>query len=170
MRAPSTLRPCWAFGLLTLSIPWMSPPSSSAGDPYRYSRPRRVVETRFAPTVEVQGSEGTLGTFEPTPYVIVRGNGTTGGGYSPMQMYGDQTMVMYGPTSVFRSTTAPVTTYVRGYDGNLQPVSGVSFSNPNLPGLSPVVYPTKSSSYSRSRMDNGVPIRPKDSMNWIDQH
>ena len=84
----------------------------------------------------------TLGTFEPTPYLMVRGNGTTGGGYSPLDVYGDQSMTLYGPLSALRATSAPVTTYSRGYDGRIYAGPGTSFSTPNLPGLSPVIYPT----------------------------
>lgn len=158
----------WSSALLVGSLIWLAPLQSFGQEPWRHSR-RRVVETQFAPRVAIQGTE-SLGTFEPTPYVFVRGNGETGGGYSPLGIFGEQTMVMYGPMSVFRSTTAPVTTYVRGYNGALQAVPGYSFSSPNLPALSPVVYPTRSSNYYRSRFDVAPPGRPKDSMNWIDQN
>ena len=154
--------------LASLAVVCLSASACLAGEPFRYNQ-RRVAETRFAPRTAIQGTE-FLGTFEPTPYVIVRGNGPTGGGYTPFQNHGDSTMVMYGPMSVFRSTTAPVTAYVRGYNGALQPVPGISFSNPNLPGLSPVVYPTRSTTYFRSRFGNDPVMLPKDSMNWIDQN
>ena len=61
----------------------------------------------------------TLGTFEPTPFMMVRGDWPTGGGYSPLDLYGDQSMTLYGPMSPLRSTSAPVTTYTRGYDGRI---------------------------------------------------
>lgn len=158
----------WTAGLFALTMISMIPPSSQAGGPYRF-RGRRVAETQFAPRTVIQGSE-TLGTFEPTPYVYVRGDWTVGGGYSPLGTYGDTTMSMYGSTSAFRTTTAPVTTYTRGYDGVLHAVPGISFSNPNYPALSPVVYPTRSSYYYRARMENGPPVRPRDASNWIDQN
>jgi hypothetical protein len=158
----------WIVVLVTCAATCSIVVPSYGGEPFRF-RSRRVAETRFAPRTVVQGSE-FLGTFEPTPYVFVRGNGTTGGGYSPLQVAGDQTMVMYGPLSVMRSATAPVTTYVRGYDGALQPVSGISFSTPNLSTLSPVVYPNRSSDYYHPRTDVSPPAWPKDGMNWIDQN
>jgi len=158
----------WTVGLFVLTMIALNSPPSDAGGPYR-SRARRVAETRFAPRTVIQGSE-SLGTFEPTPYVYVRGNEIMGGGYSPLGTYGDTTTAIYGPTSAFRATTAPVTTYTRGYDGVLHAVPGISFSTPNLPVLSPVVYPTRSSYYYRARIDNGPPVRPRDASLWIDQN
>jgi hypothetical protein len=158
----------WTAGLLALAIVSLCASISQGGEPFRF-RGRRVAETRFAPRTVIQGTE-TLGTFEPTPYVYVRGDAPTGGGYAPLGEYGDTTMSMYGPTSAFRATTAPVTTYTRGYDGVLLAVPGISFSTPNYPALSPVVYPTRSSYYYRARLENGPPIRPRDSVNWIDQN
>src|SRR5580693_1558854 len=43
-----------------------------------------------------------LGTFYPTPYLMVRGNWPAGGGYSPLGIYGDASMAVYGPLSPFR--------------------------------------------------------------------
>ena len=69
--------------------------------------------------------------------MFVRGNGTAGGGYSPLGVFGDQTMVMYGPTSSLRAIAAPVLTYTRGYDGRTVAAPGTSFSaRPNLPARS----------------------------------
>lgn len=112
---------------------------------------------------------GTLGTFYPTPSVFVRGNGTAGGGYSPLGAFGDQTMVMYGPLSVFRSTSAPVLTYTRGYDGRTVVAPGTSFSSPNQPELSPVVYPTQANAYYGFRV-SGDPPRWQNAINWLDQN
>ncbi len=165
---PTTGRTRWRMKVLCMLAALSIAQNSFGGEP-RFFSSRRPVETRFAPRVVIQGSE-SLGTFEPTPYVFVRGNGTSGGGFSPLGTHGDTTMVMYGPTSVFRSTTAPVTTYRRGYDGDLHPVSGISFSNPNLPALSPVIYPTRSSSYYRPRTEIGPVLQPKDGQFWIDQN
>ena len=47
---------------------------------------------------------------------------------------------------------------------------GISFSNPNLPPLSPVAYPNRFSNYYRSRVRTGPATYPVDSMNWIDQN
>src|SRR5690242_12581705 len=59
----------------------------------------------------------TLGTFYPSPAMVVRGNFPTGGGYSPGNSYGDTSMDLYGPLSALRATSAPVLSYTRGYDG-----------------------------------------------------
>ncbi len=47
----------------------------------------------------------------------IGGSYPLGGGYSPLEIYGDQTLSLYGPFSAFRVSTAPVLTYTRGYDG-----------------------------------------------------
>ena len=77
----------------------------------RTRRVRATAATRVRPCV---APTSTLGNFTPTPVVTVRGNIPLGGGYSPMGMYGDQTMALYGPLSPLRSFTAPVVGYVRG--------------------------------------------------------
>src|SRR6516165_10797540 len=43
-----------------------------------------------------------LGTFTPTPYITVGGSNPIGPGYSPLDIYGDQTLSLYGPLSPFR--------------------------------------------------------------------
>ncbi len=110
----------------------------------------------------------TLGTFEPTPYIMVRGNWPLGGGYSPLDVYGDQSMSLYGPLSPMRSTSAPIMTYSRGYDGRVYAAPATSFSTPNLPRLSPVVYPTPASYYYGPRL-NRTPLSWSSGINWIDQ-
>ncbi|APW62840.1 hypothetical protein [Paludisphaera borealis] len=111
----------------------------------------------------------TLGTFEPTPYIMVGGASPIGGGYSPLGIYGDGSMALSGPFSPMRSKSAPVMTYSRGYDGVVRGVPGVSFSNPNLPALSPVVYPTPRSNYYAPRV-NRTPSWWSSGVNWIDQN
>lgn len=112
----------------------------------------------------------TLGTFYPTPMMVVRGNYPTGGGYMPNNTYGgDTSMDIYGPLSSLRSTSAPVLTYTRGYDGRGQILEGTSFSTPNLPGNSPVVYPTQATYYYGPREMKNPPWWPK-AINWIDQN
>src|SRR3982751_4685468 len=80
-------------------------------------------ERAVVPTVRTVGpppaaTGAPLGTFAPTPYMTVRGNFPTGGGYSPGDTQGgNQSMDIYGPLSALRSTSAPVLTYARGYDG-----------------------------------------------------
>ena len=111
-------------------------------------------QTYQAPAVspgEVCFSPPTLGTFEPTPYIMVGGAAPLSRGYSPLGIYGDGSMALNGPFSPMRSTSAPVTTYNRGYDGVIRPRQATSFSNPNLPRLSPFVYPTQRSNYYAPR-------------------
>jgi hypothetical protein len=110
----------------------------------------------------------TLGTFMPTPSLIVRGNDPVGGGYSPLGIYGEQTMSLYGPFSPLRPATAPVTTYTRGYNGEVRLTQGISSSYPNLPILSPVIYPTEANHYYGPRI-----VRAPwwdSAINWIDQN
>ena len=111
---------------------------------------------------------GPLGTFEPTPYLMVRGNWPLGGGYSPLEVYGDQSMSIYGPLSPLRSTSAPVVTYSRGYDGRVYAAPATSSSTPNLPAISPVVYPTQHNYYYAPRVDRSPP-QWSSGTNWIDQ-
>jgi hypothetical protein len=93
-----------------------------------------------------------------------------GGGYSALGMYGrEQSLSVYGPLSAFRSTSAPVTTIVRGYNGLPVVAEGTSFSNPNQPTLSPVVFPTRASNYSALRFQTTPPQWDKAIM-WIDQN
>jgi hypothetical protein len=110
-----------------------------------------------------------LGTFYPSPYLMVRGNWPAGGGYSPLGIYGDASMALYGPLSPLRSYTAPVLTYERGYDGRLMPREATSFSTPNRPDLTPVVYPTQANYYYRIR-ESGEPPWWSSGADWIDQN
>jgi hypothetical protein len=145
-------------------------PPATAGWPLFRRRERVVVETvmtaprpqdRVAPT-------GMLGSFTPTPVVSVRDNGVVGGGYTPLGSYGfGNSMSVFGPLSAFRQTAAPVNTVVRGYDGVPTLVQGTGFSNPNQPGLSPFVYPTRASNYSALKFQGTPPQRDKALM-WID--
>src|SRR5262249_23759681 len=92
--------------------------SSTAGE-HHFRRARRPAVVQPVPTVRridpVYGDR--LGTFYPTPAVVVQGNYPFGGGYSPLGIFGDTSMSLFGPLSSFRMTTAPVLTYTRGYDG-----------------------------------------------------
>jgi hypothetical protein len=90
-----------------------------------------------------------------------------GGGYSPLEIYGDQTLALYGPLSSLRLTTAPVVTYVRGYDGRVHTAAALSFSTPNLPEYSPVVYPTAAQYFYGPRVSNNPPWS-SNALNWID--
>jgi hypothetical protein len=135
-----------------------------------HHRPRRAWPTVFVTRARpAYAPRATLGTFVPTPYVMVRGNDPLGGGYSPLGIYGDQTMSLYGPFSPLRATTAPLLSYVRGYDGQLHPVRGNSFSTPNLPELTPVIYPTEANNYYGPRTSRTPPWW-SNAINWIDQN
>ncbi len=101
--------------------------------------------------------------------ITVQGNSPIGAGYSPLQIYGDQTLSLYGPLSPFRTMTAPVLTYVRGYDGQTTVSEAISFSNPNLPVLSSVRYPTEANYYYGPRRPRALPWG-SNAINWIDQN
>lgn len=143
--------------------------TATAGE-HRLRRARRPVAVRPVPTAykndPVYGSN--LGTFYPTPAVGIVGNYPNGVGYSPMGIYGEHSMALYGPFSAFRVTTAPVATYSRGYDGVVRPVESISTSNPILPVLSPVVYPTRANYYYAPRV-RANPSQ-ESAINWIDQN
>ena len=79
---------------------------AAASDDFEPPQTRRTVVV--ARPVYCSPGPGPLGTFEPTPYMMVRGNWPLGGGYSPLEIYGDQSMSVYGPLSPLRSTSAPI--------------------------------------------------------------
>ncbi len=165
---PGFLGRFW-IGPLALSLILFTP-RLEAGGPNVIIRNGPVVAVPTARVVRVQRRHtAPLGTFTETPNVWVRGSGTTGGGYSPLGFYGTQNMVMYGPISAFRETSAPVVTYTRGYDGRTRAVPGTSFSSPNLPTFTPVVYPTQANDYFGFRV-SGDPPWWQNAMDWIDQN
>jgi hypothetical protein len=141
--------------------------SSVAGERH-FRRARRPAVVQPVPTAHridpVYGDR--LGTFFPTPAVVVQGNYPVGGGYAPLGTFGDTTMALFGPLSSFRTTTAPVLTYARGYDGVVRPAQFTSTSYPNLPYLAPVAYPTRANHYYAPRiLDN--PGR-ESAIEWLD--
>jgi len=136
----------------------------------RFESPREQGLMPAARPVCVRPVAAQLGTFQPTPYVVASGDGPAGGGYSSLDFYGaGQSMAIYGPLSAFRAVAAPVMTYSRGYDGRVYASPGISFSTPNLPGLSPVIYPTSASYYYAPRV-NRTPPQWTSGINWIDQN
>ena len=160
-----------AMHLAALAVIAATSPSAEAGGKLFRRRDRPVVETvtidrpenRLAPSP-------MLGTFRPTPYITVRGSGEAGGGYSALGAYGrEQSLSVYGPLSAFREVSAPVTTVVRGYNGVPTLTEGISFSNPNQPTLSPVIYPTRASNYSALRFQ-GTPPQWDKGLMWVDQN
>ena len=86
-----------------------------------------------------------------------------------MGLYGESTMALYGPFSSLRSTAAPLITYSRGYDGRTVIHEGTSFSTPNLPEATPVIYPTQATYYYGFR-ESGDPPWWSSGINWIDQN
>jgi hypothetical protein len=141
---------------------------SQAGGPFR-RRARAVVPTASVEDpANANAPSPMLGTFYPTPYVIIGGASPTASGYSPLGQYGVTAMAMYGPMSIYRSTTAPVSVYSRGYDGRVYESRGHSFSSPNLPESNPVVYPTPASYYYRRGYSS--PPSWTTGMGWIDQN
>jgi hypothetical protein len=133
-------------------------------------RARRVLVVERARPVYPPGAAqpAPLGTFMPTPMVTVGGAYPAAPGYSPLGIYGDQTMALYGPYSPFRTTTAPIMVYARGYDGVVRPAPGVASSYPNLPILSPVTYPTRANDYYAPRVLDDP--RATSAVDWIDQN
>jgi len=150
---------------LTVSCLLMAASEARAGGLLR----RRTHEV--VPTVQVTSvaPSSTLGTFYPTPYVTVRGNFPAGGGYTPLGQFGDGTFSLYGPFSTLRSTSAPVHFYASGYDGRPVVARGTSFSTPNLPPLSPVIYPTRASYFYGFRTTT-IPPWWTSGFNWVDQN
>ena len=166
-----------SFGIATMKVAFATfvaaCPSISevrAGELF-HGRARRMVEAAATinPRDRVAPSP-MLGSFMPSQYVSIRGNGFVGGGYSTSGAYGrEQSLSVYGPLSAFRSTTAPLRTVVRGYDGRPVAIEATTFSNPNQPTLSPVIYPTRASNYSALRFQSTPPEWDK-AILWIDQN
>src|SRR6266700_1208701 len=101
-RAPGV---CALIGVLSVAVS-----SAEAGSPV-FRRSRRVTTQYVARTAMPAGATGLapspmLGTFYPTPYIIVRGDGPAGGGYTPHGQSGDFAMSVYGPLSALRQVAA----------------------------------------------------------------
>ena len=157
-------------------------PQAEAGGWFRKTTPptapvptvTRVVVPTAAPVVVARPENqlaptGMLGSFTPSNYIFVRGNGVVGGGYSPLGSFGQTSMDIYGPFAALRATTAPVVQYSRGYDGRLNRFDGFSTSTPFFPSQSSVVYPTRASNFSAIR-GPGIPPQTGSGMNWVDQN
>jgi hypothetical protein len=143
--------------------------TAAAGDRHP-RRARRVAVVQAVPTARFRDPAygSRLGTFNSTPAIVVQGDFPAGGGYAPLGIFGDAAMSLYGPTSALRTTTAPVTTYTRGYGGVVRPTPTITTSYPNLPYLSPVAYPTRANHYYAPR----VPANPgqESAINWLDMN
>ncbi len=133
-------RPGWAACILLLLGPATIADAGDGLFKRRASRPI-VTATRYRPA---QAIRPMTGTFYPTPYMTVGGNGFVGEtGYSPLSQYGDSALAMYGPMAALRATAAPVTLVATGYDGSYRRETATAFSYPFLPPASPVIYPTR---------------------------
>ena len=130
----------WTLVLAGLSL-LAGVESAEAGGPL-HRRAGTVVPTA---TVENPANANApspmLGTFYPTNFVMVGGGRPTGSGFSPLGLYAGANMVQYGPFSIYRATTAPISVYSRGYDGRVYESPAHSFSTPFRPASSPVVKP-----------------------------
>ena len=139
--------------------------------------PRRRVVTPLTPTAytapinpaNANAPSDMLGTFYSTPTLFVRGDGPTGSGYSPLGQYGTSNLNTYGPISSYRSVSAPVRIYSRGYDGVVTETEGVTTSNPYLPRPQPVNYPNANSNYFKPRRLTSPPWW-QSGINWVDQN
>ena len=152
---------------LGLCVLWGA--TAEAGSPFA-RRPRRIAPVPASYRLTDTAPPPMLGSFYSTPYMIVRGNFPAGGGYTPMDQYGDTTLALYGPLSPLRATAAPVLTYSRGYDGRPRLSDGTAFSTPNLPELSPVVYPARANTSYYGPRRSGTPPQWENAINWIDQN
>jgi hypothetical protein len=150
-------------------LAWLVLPVGVAVAQDRFESPLVQAVVPAPRPIGVSPGPAKLGTFEPTPYIMVRSNWPAGGGYSSLEFYGDQSLSLYGPLSQLRAVAAPVMTYTRGYDGRVYASPATSFSTPNLPELTPVVYPTSASYYYAPRV-NRTPPQWTSGFNWIDQN
>ncbi len=165
----SQLRACTGWGGLVLTL-WAGVATpvvhgQAPGDP------RRVV---VVPVQVMAPAPHLLGTFYPDRYLDVAGDlGSQRGFYPyyPFGMYGpSNSLGVVGPLSSLRPAAAPVQTYLRGYDGTVRPAGvGTSFSYPNTPNLSPIVYPTRANFYYGFPQWRNPP-QWESAINWVDQN
>jgi hypothetical protein len=165
---------CGTLGVLAMILATNATPASAGGWFKRRAATRVTTAAEVAPTsyynpANANAPSPMLGTFYPTPYIVVSGTGPTGSGYSPLGQYGLNNLQTYGPTSAFRAKAAPVRIYSRGYDGVVREVEGTSFSTPFYPPGSPVIYPTPASDYYRPRGRTSLPSR-FGAEGWVDQN
>ncbi len=159
----------WALVLAALACVSWGGSARSGGGLFRRRAVTIIPTATVGNPANANAPSPMLGTFYSTPYVIIGGAGPTGGGYSPLGQYGPSNLTLYGPMSIYRSVTAPVTVYSRGYDGRVYESQGHSFSTPFLPRSSPVIYPTANSNYYRPRGTSAPPWWTTGN-GWIDQN
>lgn len=156
--------------VLTAAVCMSGSGRAQAGDKIVRRRAYAITPTAYlGDPANANAPSPMLGTFYPTPYVIVGGDRPTGDGYTPLGQYGPNNLTIYGPMSIYRSVTAPVSVYSRGYDGRVYESRGHSFSTPFRPESSPVIYPTANSNYYRPRGTTAPPWRTT-GYGWIDQN
>ena len=162
---PATLR--FSFSLMSLFVLGSAMHADAGG----YWKRRGVVTTSTTSInpANANAPSAMLGTFYPTPVVYVRGDNPTGKGYTPLGMYSSANLSVYGPTSMFRSVSAPVRIYSRGYDGSVTETEGTTTSNPFLPEPQPVNYPSANSNYYKPRRLTSPPWW-QSGINWVDQN
>lgn len=159
------VHPC-ASRILALTLLVSALWAADAHAQWPRARRGRLVPTS-APRVAGVAPSPMLGTFYPETVVNIGGNFELGGGYSPLGTYGDTSASLIGPLSAFRTTSAPVLMYQRGYDGRTRPELSTSFSNPNQPALSPVVYPSRANVLGAPRRLT-TPPQWDNAINWVD--
>jgi hypothetical protein len=159
----------WSLVLVPAMTAAIGVTTASGGERHARKARRTVIAERARPVYPTDSTYSSqLGTFNPSPAIMVQGNYPVGGGYAPLGIFGDQNMSLYGPFSGLRTTTAPVITYVRGYDGVVRPSEGVTATYPNLPRLAPLAYPTRANHYYAPRILES-PADTNASM-WIDHN
>jgi hypothetical protein len=160
--SPRTGRLALVCALLLCSIGM----ASRGGDP-----PRRWYPTGFygqpIDPANPAPSPG-LGTFYRETSLMVGGSYPIGPGYSPLSQ-SQANASLYGPLSAFRAQAVVVPSYTRGYDGRTYVGRAVTFSYPNFPPFSPVVYPTQGSRTPGPLRFSAPAGRPS-AVNWIDQN
>jgi hypothetical protein len=160
----ATAPPAVAALALTLGLAG-SAATTQAQDPYR-----RYVPAAAAAVCVPPSGPSQLGTFTPDRTLFIGGPIQPTVGPTTLGMFGPDVGSVIGPLSALRETAAPVLTYSRGYDGTLVPSMGTSFSNPNLPGLSPIKYPTRANIAPGPGPRIQRPRYWPPATNWIDQN
>ena len=99
--------------------------------------------------------------------VVLQGNLDTGPGYSPLGLYGDQTMADYGPFSIYRARTTNVVIRSRGYDGLYRNTLGTTETYPNFTRPGMISSPNRESNFFKPWGPSGSRV-PGDAINWLD--
>lgn len=166
----SHLLPCrvrWSWTLTTALI--LSAPALAEAQQVVGSRPVAVAGPSAPCNTCPAPERRPLGNFEPQPMAFLPGNGISGGGYTPMMMMNAPNLAEYGPLSMYRQVSVPVTVYSRGYNGAVTPTTATGLIYPNLPaydlanGRSAIAFPPSRNFYRPFRSGGQA-------INWIDQN